>query len=381
MLLNPKYGEAALADLMPSVLAGLGVPGEADVLGLELPNARKICVLLVDGLGAGLLRAHPAHAPFLSTAIGPEITVGFPTTTSASLGSLGTGLPPGEHGLVGYLLAVDGYDRPMNPLQWRLHGPGERVDLLKEVVPEEFQPARTTFQRAADSGIAVSRIGPRYQGGSGLTRAVLRGGDFRSAVSLGDLASEAADALCTGDRSLVYAYHGDLDLTGHVRGPNSDAWALELAHVDNVARNIADRLPPGGVLIVTGDHGMVEVDSPIDIDATAELQDGVRMIGGEPRARHVYTEEGARDDVLAAWRERLGDDFAVFERSEVISNGWFGPIVTPAARDRIGDVMAIALTDRALFRRGAEPMQSALIGHHGSLTPEELLVPLLIFRR
>ncbi len=380
MILTPRYDERSLADLIPSVLAGLGVPGDRDILGLDLAGVRQVCVLLVDGLGARLLRAHQAIAPFLSAAVGPEITAGFPSTTAASLGSLGTGRPPGEHGLVGYLLAVDGYDRPMNPLQWRLHGPGEHVDLIKTVVPEEFQPAGTAFERAVADGIDVVRVGPRYQQKSGLTRAVLRGGEFRSAVSYGDLATEATAAM-SADRTLVYAYHGDLDLTGHVRGPNSDGWRAELAHVDQIARNIADGLPAGGVLIVTADHGMVEVGSSIDIDADAELQDGVRMIGGEPRARHLYAEDGAAQDIYDTWRARLGHEYGVYRKAELVDNGWFGPTVTAAAYDRIGDVMAIALADGALFRRSVEPMQSSLKGHHGSLTEDELMVPLLVFRR
>lgn len=380
MILTPQYGERSLADLVPSVLAGFGVPRDRDILGLDLAGVSQVCVFLVDGLGSRLLRANQAIAPFLSTAIGPEITAGFPSTTAASLGSLGTGLPPGEHGLVGYLIAVDGYDRPMNPLQWRLHGPGDHIDLIKTVVPEEFQPAGTAFERAVAAGIDVVRVGPRYQQKSGLTRAVLRGGEFRPAVSYGDLATEATAAL-SADRTLVYAYHGDLDLTGHVRGPNSDGWRAELAHVDQIAHRVADGLPPGGVLIVTADHGMVEVGSGIDIDADADLQAGVRIIGGEPRARHIYAEDGAAQGIYDTWWDRLGEGYGVYRKAELIDSGWFGPTVTPAAYDRIGDVMAIALADGALFRRGVEPMQSSLKGHHGSLTEDELMVPLLIFRR
>jgi len=377
-MLTPKYGECALADLMPSVLAGLGVPGEHDVLGLGLDGVRQVCVLLVDGLGARLLESHPDAAPFLSSVATREITAGFPTTTAASLASLGTGLPPGGHGLVGYLMSVDGYARPMNPLQWRLHGPGDHVDLIKQVVPEQFQPSATAFERAASDGIDVVRVGPRYQQKSGLTRAVLRGGDFRASVSYGDLAIEAASAM-SADRALVYAYHGDLDLTGHVRGPHSTAWARELAHVDQIARDIVEHMPPGGALIVTADHGMVEIGSTVDIDADDALRDGVRVIGGEPRCRHIYALDGAADDVYDAWCARLGDDYAVYRRAEVVASGWFGPEVTAAAYARIGDVVAISRGDGGLVRRSVEPMQSSLIGHHGSLTDDELMVPLLIF--
>ncbi|MGW0042891.1 alkaline phosphatase family protein [Rhodococcus sp. NPDC003348] len=381
MLLAPQYGRESLSDLVPSVLAHLGVPGETNRIGIDLTGVNRVCILLVDGLGAELLAAHPKEAPFLSSAgPAPVLTAGFPTTTAASLASLGTGRPSGEHGVVGYLISVPGEDRLMNPLKWRLHGEGPKVDLLRELVPEEFQPNPTAFERAAAHGIAVSRVAPAYQGGSGLTRAALRGGEFRPSFSMGDLADAAVASMRDGQRSLVYAYHGELDLTGHARGPESTAWALELEQVDLLARQIAARLPADGALIVTADHGMVQVRSPIDIDQDSTLKEGVRQIGGEPRARHVYTEPGQADAVLDRWRDRLDDGFAVYSRSDVIARGWFGPTISPAAAQRIGDVIAVATRDGALIRRGAEPLQSILVGHHGSLTSAELHVPLLVFR-
>lgn len=389
-LAAPDYGTGTLADLVPSALALLGVRGETDRLRLvdHLQSAavRRLCILLVDGLGARNLAAHSDAAPFLtsSAANGRVIGTGFPSTTAVSLSSLGTGLPPGEHGVVGYLMGVPGFDRAMNPLRWRLHGEGDHVDLLTMLPPETFQPRRTAFERAADDGIDVTRVAPGYQAKSGLTRASLRGGEFDASFSLGDLAARTTAALSGSDRALVYTYHGDLDLTGHVRGPDSDSWIEELANVDRLAQSIARDLPADAALLVTADHGMVHVDDPIDLDAgetgAAGLLDGVRLIGGEPRDRHVYTEPGAADDVREMWSERLGDDFLVLGRDDAIARGWFGPVVSDAARTRIGDVMAIATGTGALIRRTHEPIQSRLVGHHGSLTPVEREIPLLTFR-
>ena len=387
----PDYGTRTLSDLLPSVLAGLGVPGETDRLQLDLHGVRRVCVLLVDGLGARQLAARPDAAPFLTSAAPRVITTGFPSTTAVSLSSIGTGLTPGEHGLVGYLMSVPGFDRVMNPLQWRLHGQGEHVDLLEQLPPERFQPRQTAFERAAEHGIHVTKVAPGYQAKSGLTRAGLRGGEFAARFSIGDQAALAAQALRQGDRSLVYAYHGDLDLTGHIRGPESDSWAAELAQVDLLARTIVDHMPADAVLLVTADHGMVQVQDPVDLDNTepgnADLDtgglflDGVRLIGGEPRARHIYTDGGAAADVRARWSEVLGDGYHVLLGEDVIDRGWFGRTVTDTARARIGDVLAVAAGRGALIRRGYEPIQSQLIGHHGSLTPVEREIPLLELRQ
>ncbi|WP_068280597.1 alkaline phosphatase family protein [Aldersonia kunmingensis] len=377
MLVTPQYGHSSLADLVPSVLAVLGVPGESDRIGLDLPGeVRRVAILLVDGMGANLVTSRAEYAPFLSELPSKTLTAGFPSTTAASLSSLGTGVPAGEHGIVGYLLAVPGHERLMNPLKWRLMGAGPKVNLLDEIVPEEFQPVGTAFQRAAADGIAVTQVGPLYQSGSGLTRAALRGGTFQPNFSSGDLVDGVITALEAGDRSLVYAYHGDLDMTGHVRGPESTAWALELAQVDLMARMIAERLPEDAALLITADHGMVTVQNSIDFDKEAVLQDGVRAVGGEPRARHVYATPGAADDVLATWRGKLGADFLVHSRAETIAAGWFGPVVTPRVEERIGDVVVVPNSSRAIIRSGMEPIQSNLIGHHGSLTAAEMLIPL-----
>lgn len=380
MFVTPRYGDGALADLVPSVLAALGVAGETDRVGLGLDGVRRVAILLIDGMGAGLVAARSEFAPFLAARSVRSLTAGFPSTTAASLASLGTGLPAGEHGLVGYLLAVPDHDRLMNPLKWRLMGEGPKVDLLKEIVPEQFQPVATAFERASEDGVTVTQVAPMYQAGSGLTRAALRGGEFRPTFSSGDLVDGVITALSAGDRSLVYAYHGDLDLTGHVRGPASESWALELQQIDLTIGLIAERLPAGSALIVTADHGMVHVEDPVDFDRRSELQAGVRGLGGEPRARHVYTESGAGPDVAAAWREALGADFTVLTRADVIGAGWFGPTVQPRVQPRIGDVVVVANGDRAVVRSAAEPLQSRLVGHHGSLTPAEMLVPLYTIR-
>jgi hypothetical protein len=108
------------------------------------------------------------------------------------------------------------------------------------------------------------------------------------------------------------------------------------------------------------------------------LQAGVRLLGGEVRDRHVYAEPGAQAEVLAAWRERLGDSAWVLSRDEAIDAGWFGPTVVERARARIGDVVAAMRGQAGVVRRTAEPLESSMLGQHGSLTTAEQLVPLLI---
>ena len=376
----PLYGTASLADLVPSLLHALDVPGMRNPLGVE--PLRRVCVLVVDGLGWELLRRHRRQAPFLGSLIesGSALTAGFPATTASSLGSIGTGLAPGEHGLLGYTMAVPGYDRAMNVLRWSLYGAGPHVGLLSDVVPEDVQPQPTAFERAASDGVEVSLVGPMEHAQSGMTRAVLRGGSYRPAFSLGDLAAEASLALSHGRRSFVYAYDPALDATGHVRGVSSDAWRLHLRHVDHLAATLAERLPRDSALVVTGDHGMVDLaeEQRVDLADHPELAAGVRLLAGEARARHVYTTPGAAEDVRAAWSSVLGDRMWVVSRDEAIEAGWFGPRVPDAVRPRVGDVVAAAFGPVGVVERAVDANQARFAGHHGSMTPEEQLVPFLV---
>jgi hypothetical protein len=371
----PAYGSATLADLLPAVLASLGVAEERDVLGLA-PTGRAV-VLLVDGLGAELLRRHADGAPFLTSLASRDLTCGFPTTTVTSLASFGTGLPPGEHGLPGYTSWVEEAEQTVGWLGWS--PVGARTDLRDELVPEVVQPRATAFERAAAAGVDVTVAAPASFDGSGLTRAVLRGGTYRGSITPGDAVALAAHASRSGRRSLVYCYTPDLDLTGHVRGVDSEAWCEQLAVVDAFAEQLAGRLPAGTVLHVTADHGMVDVadDARVDADASPVLREGVRALAGEPRARHVHAKAGAAADVLARWRAELGDRMWVVPRDEALAAGLLGPVVSPAARARTGDVVAVATGEVAVVRRRAEPRFSALRGQHGALTDDELLVPLL----
>jgi hypothetical protein len=125
-------------------------------------------------------------------------------------------------------------------------------------------------------------------------------------------------------------------------------------------------------MVATDDHDAV------DIDDCAPLLEGVQAVGGEPRARHVYVDDGATGSVLAAWRETLGERAWVATRDEAIAAGWFGEPVGDVVRARIGDVVAAARGTATMVRRTLEPIESSLIGHHGSLTTAEQCIPLLL---
>jgi hypothetical protein len=372
---EPDPTRGTLAEVLPSAAAVLAVPGYRDTLGLTVPDGRpvrKVVVLLVDGLGWNLLRANAAAAPFLSEladAGGRDIATGFPSTTVTSMASFGTGAPAGRHGLVGYTFALPGQEGLLNALRWNSNAD-----------PLDVQPVPTVFERAADAGVDTAHVALRSFDGSGLTRAALRGARYPGADTMGEAVQATAEAMAHSGPALVYVYTGDLDNVGHVRGCGSPGWLAQLEHVDLLVRHLSRTLPPDGLLLVTADHGMVDVGpgDRFDFDHEPLLSAGVLALGGEPRARHVYARPGAADDVLSAWRERIGPAAAVISRDEAVQGGWFGPQVSAAVLPRIGDVVVAPTGGTAVVSSRAHPREARLVGYHGSTTDDEVLVPLVV---
>jgi Type I phosphodiesterase / nucleotide pyrophosphatase len=374
-LVRPRYGEASLAEVLPSVLAVLGVPGEEDLIGLRaaLDGVRRVVVLLVDGLGWYQLDLAGAHAPTLRElardGLSP-ITAGFPSTTPTSLVSLGTGTPPGAHGILGFTLNVPGTDRVLNHIEWWDDPP-----------PRDWQPLPTVFDRAAKAGLRTAVVSRAEYVGSGLTVAAYRGAPFLGWSTVDDLGAELLAAL--DEASLVYGYYPDVDRAGHFFGVDSQPWQAAVAEVDRVLARLLDGLPADAALLITADHGQLDVPTAARYDMAVDrrLVDGVRVVAGEPRVRYLHTKPGAADDVVATWRGVLGTAAWVATRAEAVAAGWFGT-VPERHLQRVGDVVVACHGRHAVLATGMEsPLVGRLVAYHGSYTAVEMLVPLLVSRR
>jgi hypothetical protein len=375
----PRYGEASLTDVLPGVLAALGVPDSPDPMGLagQLAGVRRVAVLLVDGLGHGLLPAAAAVGPTIADMVAGRlgtlraITAAFPSTTPTGLATLGTGAAPGAHGLLGFCVNVPGTARVLNHTDW-----GGDPD------PNHWQPLPTQFQRAAAAGVAVSVLSRPEYSGSGLTGAVYRGAGYTPAPDPDTLAELMLAALAAGPPALVYGYHPDLDKAGHRFGLTSQRWVTAASDVDRLLTRLVTGLPPDAALVVTADHGQLDVppEARFDLGVDLRLRSGVRVVAGEPRVRYLHTDPGATADVLATWRGVLGDAAWVATREEAVAAGWFGPVPAPHLR-RIGDVVVACTGRHAVLASGSEPATVAqLVAFHGSWTAAEMLVPLLVIR-
>lgn len=365
----PHYGRSTLSDLMPAVGAHLAVPGCLDD-PLGLPSAQRYLVLLVDGLGLHLLRQCLGHTEYFAEVFGDalELTSGVPSTTATSLTCLGTGLEPGRHGMAGYSFLEPGGEHAMNALTWQ-GGPADA---------EAFQPRPTVFERAAAAGVEVTSVAPARFATSGLTRAALRGPQFWALDERDQAARIEACVQATrrGERSLTYLYERSLDHTGHGRGVGSQQWLDTLVAVDRLAARLREALDDEVCLLVTGDHGMVDVPAERHViveDHPVLLRD-VELLAGEGRLRQLWT--GRPEQVAERWQRELAERAVVRSRDEAIAEGWFGP-VEDRVREHFGDVLVAMRDDWAVMTR-ALPRELALVGQHGSLSAAEMRVPLLV---
>jgi hypothetical protein len=369
----PAYDRTSLSALLPGVAAAMGL--DVDLPAVALPAAQRCCVVLIDGLGHHLLGEAASTAPFLAGLLrdGGSLTAGCPSTTATSLGSFGTGLPPGRHGLLGYEVMDPDRGVLLNELRW---DPGTD--------PLAWQPHPTTFERLTERGVRVTQVANPEFDGSGLTAAALRGGGFIGIKKLSARIDTALRLLAAPGPSLVYVYWGDVDAAGHQYGALSEPWHKALRKVDRELARLARRLAPETLLVVTADHGMVTVPHAerLDLALRPELCEGIAVVGGEARFVQLYCGADASADDAAAVAARLsaavGDRAWVRTRGQAIAEGWFGPVDERAVR-RIGDVLVAGRGTFAMVdSRTARPQILALLGQHGSLTPQEQLVPLLV---
>jgi hypothetical protein len=365
MLPAAKSHRFSLTDVLRNCL--LAVQGERGDLGLA--PVKHAVVLLIDGLGSVPLEAHRGYARRLFAAPkSSTIQTVFPSTTASALASLTTGVLPGAHGLIGYLGFDSTGDRVVNSLT----GWGADLD------PGTWQRVPTLFERARDVGIPTFAVGPGRYRDSGFTAAVLRGASYRAGESLASRLTEVRRIHATGDRSLTYVYAPELDVAAHATGIASDAWTTALEDVDAAVGDFAATLGRDAGLLVTGDHGGLDIPADAHVIVPPELLHGVRHVSGEPRCLALHLQPGASvEEVRARWEQAEGTRAWIATREEAITAGFFGE-VDPAVLPRIGDVL-VAARKKVAYYLDESDRGRGMVGQHGSLTPAEMNIPLLRF--
>lgn len=360
--LLPDYDGACTSNVVGTLLDRLDDPPTWFPDGIE--GADTVVMLVLDGLGWeqmldrwSLLRGLPQmnRAP---------ITTVAPTTTATALTSISTGLAPGEHGVIGYRMDMD--REVLNVLRWST----PRGDARDSIPPETIQ------QEVAFGGQRPPVVVRAEFRDSGFTRAHLGGCRHVPYRMPSTLVAEILHQVALGE-PFVYAYYDGIDKVAHEYGLNH-FYDAELVFVDRMVEYLIQVLPAGTALVITADHGQVDVGDRIVMPAPEVLSHVARQ-SGEARFRWLHAYPGAERDLLATAQEHYGDTTWVVSREQTIDECWFGPKVLPGPLSRLGDVALVPFEPIA-FEDPADTGPFVLKGRHGSMTTAEVLVPLMVAR-
>lgn len=359
----PAYGRGCVTELVPTLLEPPDEPSPDAVVGPEIVGAPSVVVLVLDGLGWHQLQERSSIAPTLASMAGGPVTTVAPSTTATALTSISTGMAPGRHGVVGYRIDVDG--EVLNALRWTT----PRGDARERIVPAAFQPEPAFLGQRP---LVVTMAGFE---GTGFTMAHLAGVRHRGWHTLPGLAVNIRQAVAAGE-PFVYAYYDGIDKTAHVHG-FAEHYDAELAACDRLVADLMMALPRGTAIVVTADHGIVDCLGN-GVELTPDVERHVERQSGEARFRWLHAEPGHQRDLLEVAGAVHGEVAWVRSVEQVVDEGWFGPEVTDAARRRLGDVAVVA-KERWYFLDPADAPRLEMIGRHGSLTADEMFVPMLTF--
>jgi len=356
-----------LSDVFVSALGA--VTGHSNRLGFK--RTKKAIVILVDGLGSENIRRAAGHAPFLNAALAKSKSINsvFPSTTAAAITSFGVGARPSDHGVLGYSV----FERKTQMVRNLLSGWGA------DFKPENFQPLESISADAKRQGIRSVTIGPGEYAGSGFTKLNMSDAEYLAAKTFEDRASATLSVARAKQSSLTYVYFPELDGAAHQFGADSVQWLNLIEELDLLVRNLVAELPDDVGLLLTADHGIVDVprDRQIMLD---ELEiEGLIAVTGDPRNSFLYFEPGTNIPVIqAALALELDGDCYVATPQDLIEQGWLGNNVRND--EYLPDLFVISRTDVACYHRQfAKPQSLRMIGQHGSISGAELSVPLLKF--
>jgi hypothetical protein len=356
--IRPAYGGACVNGIVPALL------GQADRSWLPRAarEARSVVLLVIDGLGWRILERNRAILPVLSSFEGGPITTVVPSTTTSVLTSITTSLTPSEHGIVGFRMFTG--SGVLNVLRWEMENGDPAPD------PESIQP-HPAFGR---KGVPVVTKSEFRNGG--FTRAHLGGVRFEGWATPSMIVERCRRIVSSGEE-FSYAYYSAIDLIAHLRGLDDGFFAAELAFTDALVGALLNALPAEAAVVFTADHGQVPLyrESWVSLD---EIE-GIECFSGDARLRFAHTRSGAASDVAAAAEEMLGTRAWIFSRDQFLDEGWLGPSPKPDVVARIGDVV-FAGRDPIAFIDPDLPQEVRLRTAHGSMTDEEMLVPLLAAR-
>ena len=346
----------------------------------------RVVFVYFDAFGWTFLERHADHPLFArarSDGILVPLTAQFPSTTTAQVATIHSGLPVSEHGLYEWHVYEPALHRLITPLQFSFAGDGTRGTLVGQIDPDALFPTDSIYARLADAGVRSAVVLPVTIAGSAPNIALLRGADV---VPYGTAAHglAAASSALGGGAGYAHVYLDELDSLMHVVGTDDAA-------VDILTRNVLDDLheasfPSGTLVLVTADHGMSPVDPARTVyvnEAWPELAghlesgaDGKPLApAGSCRDLFLHVRDGQVDTVCAELGERLEGVADVVPVDELVEEGILSE-PSLRLRSRLANVVVLPMYGEAVYWFEQGRFTQTLHGQHGGLSPQEMEIPL-----
>ncbi len=388
----PDYADFCISNIPGMIETALGTTeagASLTALNAAVDAYDKIVLLVLDGFGyrkaQSLFECMPESAIRRLGEKGRLIplTSVYPSTTVSALTSLGTGLSPLEHGMIGYRLYLSEIAAITNMIRFTSHG-NSRPDsaFALGLDPETLIPGPTLHGRLVEKGVSAHALLPHHIASSGLSTALYRGCSvIHSAVSFPDMLVKTRHLLsqATG-KTFLSLYWPSLDTTAHVLGPDSESYTAEFCAIDEAIRRELIGHADDTLFIVTADHGFVTMQPSdyIPLDAVVDVGRALLMLPvGEPRASYLFTRDGGQEVIREAFVEARRDGLICLDSHELVASGLLGRGQPhPEIGNRIGQLAVLSTGSAGIDQ--AYPDGVTLRGMHGGLTADEMLVPLIV---
>ncbi|MDE0232829.1 MAG: alkaline phosphatase family protein [bacterium] len=358
----PSYEGDNLVNLLAEL--EIRLTGRSPTRGLRadladlIPHKRNYVLLINDGLGARQL-AHPG-AGRLRRFQRAVLKAPFPTTTVVGLSSVATAMAPMQHGLVGFTQWIPARQRVVNMMFWE-DLEGNQVDYD----PASFLPTPNLWERLAAAGINAVIIRPsRSLNDSPLSKMLYRGAQRHGYSSLADVNPSAL--LDDTTRTLVVVYLSPVDGAAHRHGQQSVEHRKALKETSGLWKRLTRSIPSETALIGTADHGHCDIP-----------QNGKNRLGTDFTQGMVYWGDGR----VLMFRGPTDQIRLIAEQTSALYvdpdrlRKWLGGGDAHPALEEFPTAALLAAPGTVILPQHIYPHE---VGHHGGITPQELLIPLII---
>ena len=379
-LVRPRFDVPNIVDLSAAIFDWAGVPGlviskNTRRIGDEFVDAAQLVVVVVDGLGINFIdKLEPSS--FLRRHLRMELQTVFPSTTSAVFTSLATASWPNRHSIIGWDMYLEEIDAVATIIRFERRRDGNPLGRLG-VREDQAYPIRSLIGAIPGDLVSIVPEGiantPYSDYWTGHKATYVTHENFAGGIDAAISGARTAE-----NRRITYLYTADVDYAAHEYGTNAPQTMGALRRLNAEIERLAKGLPSTARIVLTADHGQLDGQAHEILPTDPVVEHLLHEPWGDAREMHFAIKPGREEAFEADFREKYGDVAFLLTVGEIEALELLGPgRIEEAARKRLGTHLAISRgADVFLYRYKSDSMQ--FIGYHSGLTPDEMLVPLIV---